>query len=131
MALAFPAALPMCCRLQLLLQAFPVGLTGSPGPLVARWRSGRRGAGCGMGSNSRMIFFEVVMIEPVGIEPVEEEVFDLAGMARSEGWDESELLYFVFEFGTTKGVQYCREYYEMQNSARQSPQVVDEDLPRF
>ena len=65
-------------------------------------------------------FFEVVTIEPVG-EPVEEEVFDLAGIARSEGWDESELLYFVFEFGTTKGVQYCREYYEMQISARQPP----------
>ena len=72
-------------------------------------------------------FFEVVQIEPEV-----EEVFDLVGVAGSEGWDESELMYFVFEFGTTKGVQYCREYYEMKNSARQVPrEVVEEAEPVF
>ena len=70
-------------------------------------------------------FFEVVQIEPEV-----EQVFDLSGVARAEGWDESELMYFVFEFGTTKGMQYCWEFYEMK--ARQVPQeVVEEDKPVF
>ena len=60
-------------------------------------------------------FFEVVQIE----QEEEEEGFDLAGIAEVEGWDQTELMYFVFEFGTKKGMQYCREYYEMKNSARQ------------
>ena len=55
------------------------------------------------------------------------QVFDLSGVARAEGWDESELMYFVFEFGTEKGLQYCREFYEMQ--ARQ--EVGEADLPVF
>ena len=67
-------------------------------------------------------FFEVVQIERE-----EEQVFDLSGVARAEGWDESELMYFVFEFGTVKGMQYCREFYEMK--ARQ--EVGEEDLPVF
>ena len=61
------------------------------------------------------------------IEREEEQVFDLSGVARAEGWDESELMYFVFEFGTAKGMQYCREFYEMK--ARQ--EVGEEDLPVF
>ena len=130
MALACPAAQATCCLLLLLLLAFPVVLTGSPG--TTRCSPEEWTAWCRVRDGLELSndFFEVVTIEPVG-EPVEEEVFDLAGIARSEGWDESELLYFVFEFGTTKGVQYCREYYEMQNSARQPPLVVDEDLPVF
>ena len=72
-----------------------------------------------------MIFFEVVQVEPEV-----EQVFDLTGVAGAEGWDESEFMYFVFEFGTTKGMQYCREFYEMK--ARQVPQeVVEEDKPVF
>ena len=69
-------------------------------------------------------FFEVVQIEQE-----EEEAFDLVGIAEAEGWDQTELMYFVFEFGTKKGMQYCREYYEMKNSARQvTPQgVLQED----
>ena len=68
-------------------------------------------------------FFEVVQIEQE-----EEEVFDLAGIAEAEGWDQTELMYFVFEFGTKKGMQYCREYYEMKNSARQVvPQGVQQE----
>ena len=59
-------------------------------------------------------FFEVVQIERE-----EEEVFDLVGIADAEGWDQTELMYFVFEFGTSKGMQYCREYYEMKSWARQ------------
>ena len=55
-------------------------------------------------------FFEVVQIERE-----EEEVFDLVGIAEAEGWDQTELMYFVFEFGTAKGIQSCREFYEMQN----------------
>ena len=43
-------------------------------------------------------FFEVVQIDWE-----EEQVFDLSGVARAEGWDESELMYFVFEFGTREG----------------------------
>ena len=110
----------MCFRLQLLHLAFLVVQMGSPGLRVARRRNGRRGAGCGTGSND---FFEVVQIEPEV-----EEVFDLVGVAELEGWDQTELMYFVFEFGTKKGMQYCREYYEMKNSARQVvPQVVVEE----
>ena len=59
-------------------------------------------------------FFEVVQIERE-----EEEVFDLVGIAEAEGWDQTELMYFVFEFGTVKGMQYCREFYEMQNWVRE------------
>ena len=44
-------------------------------------------------------------------------MFDSVGVAEAEGWDQTELMYFVFEFGTKKGVQFCREYYEMKNSA--------------
>ena len=58
-------------------------------------------------------FFEVVQIEQE-----EEQVFDLVGIAESEGWDQTELMYFVFEFGTVKGMQYCREFYEMQSWVR-------------
>ena len=58
-------------------------------------------------------FFEVVQIEQE-----EEEVFDLVGIAEAEGWDQTELMYFVFEFGSAKGMQYCREFYEMQNWVR-------------
>ena len=49
-------------------------------------------------------FFEVVQVEPEV-----EEVFDLTGIAEAEGWDQTELMYFVFEFGTKKGMKYCRE----------------------
>ena len=66
-------------------------------------------------------------VEVVQIEREEVQVFDLSGVARAEGWDESELMYFVFEFGTEQGMQYCREFYEMQ--ARQ--EVGEEDLPVF
>ena len=62
-------------------------------------------------------YFEVVQIEQE-----EEEVFDLVGVAEAEGWDQTELMYFVFEFGTKKGVQFCREYCEMKNSAGQEVQ---------
>ena len=73
-------------------------------------------------------FFEVVQVEPEV-----EEVFDLTGIAEAEGWDPTELMYFVFEFGTKKGMKYCREYYDMKKSARQVvPQVVvEEDKPVF
>ena len=73
-------------------------------------------------------FFEVVQLEPEV-----EEVFDLTGIAEAEGWDPSELMYFVFEFGTKKSMKYCREYHDMKNSARQVvPQVVvEEDKPVF
>ena len=66
-------------------------------------------------------------------EPENEEVFDLVGVAELEGWDPTELMYFVFEFGTKKGLKYCREYYDMKNSARQVvPQVVaEEEKPVF
>ena len=67
------------------------------------------------------------IFEVVQIEPEVEEVFDLTGVARAEGWDESDLMYFVFEFGTVTGMQYCREFYEMK--ARQ--EVGEEDLPVF
>ena len=40
-------------------------------------------------------FFEVVQIEQE-----EEEVFDVVGIAEAEEWDQTELMYFVFEFGT-------------------------------
>ena len=60
--------------------------------------------------------------ETVQIEQEEEEVFDLVGISEAEGWDQTELMYFVFEFGTKKGMQFCREYYEMKNSARQEVQ---------
>ena len=53
------------------------------------------------------------------IEQEEEEVFDLAGIAEAEGWDQTELMYFVFEYGTKKGV---REYHEMKNSPGQEVQ---------
>ena len=43
-------------------------------------------------------YFEVVQIEQE-----EEEVFDLAGIAEAEGWDQTELMYFVFESATKKG----------------------------
>ena len=56
MAPAVPAALLVCCRLQLLHQVFPAGRTGYPGLLVARRRNGRRGAGCETGSTSRTTF---------------------------------------------------------------------------
>ena len=52
----------------------------------------------------------------------EEEVFDLVGVAECEGWDQTELMFFVFEYGE-QGVQYCREYYEMKNN-RQVRQAV-------
>ena len=73
-------------------------------------------------------FFEVVQVEPEV-----EEVFDLTGIAEAEGWDPTELMYFVFEFGTKKGMKYCREYYDMKNSAPQVvPQlVVEADKPVF
>ena len=73
-------------------------------------------------------FFEVVQVEPEV-----EEVFDLTGIAEAEGCDQTELMYFVFEFGTKKGMKYCREYYDMKNSARQVvPQVVvEEEMPVF
>ena len=103
----------MCFRLQLLHLTFLVVQMDSPGLRVARRRNGRRGARCGTGSTSND-FFEVVQIEPEV-----EEVFDLLGVAELEGWDQTKLMYFVFEFGTKKGMQYCREYYEMKNSARQ------------
>ena len=66
-------------------------------------------------------YFEVVQIERE-----EEEVFDLAGIAEAEGWDQTELMYFVFEFGTEKGMQYCREYYEMKNSVQQVQEDEEE-----
>ena len=71
--------------------------------------------------------------ETVQIEQEVEEVFDLTGIAEAEGWDPTELMFFVFEFGTKKGMKYCREYYDMKNSARQVvPQVVvEEDKPVF
>ena len=43
----------------------------------------------------------------------EEEVFDLVGVAEAEGWDQTELMFFVFEYGAEKGVQFSREYYEI------------------
>ena len=63
-------------------------------------------------------FFEVVQIEQE-----EEEVFDLAGIAEAEGWDQTELMYFVFKYGAEKGVQFCREYYEMKNSRQEVRQA--------
>ena len=30
--------------------------------------------------------------------------------------DQTKLMFFVFEYGAEKGVQFCREYYEMKNS---------------
>ena len=40
----------------------------------------------------------------------------------AEGWDQTELMYFVSEFGTKKGMQFCWEYYEMKNSPGQEVQ---------
>ena len=48
------------------------------------------------------------------------EVFDLVGVAEAAG---TELMFFVFEYRVEKGVQFCREYYEMKNN-RQVRQAV-------
>ena len=53
-----------------------------------------------------------------------EEVFDLVGVAEAEGWDQTELMFFVFEYGAEKGVQFCREYYEKKNSRQEVRQAV-------
>ena len=39
---------------------------------------------------------------------VEEEkpVFDLVGVAEAEGWDQTELMFFVFEYGVENGVSF-------------------------
>ena len=87
-----------CAFASFLHLAFLVVQMGSPELRVARRRNGRRGAGCGTGSTSRTIFFEVVQIEPEV-----EEVFDLVGVAELEGWDQTELMYFVFEVRDEEG----------------------------
>ena len=73
--------------------------------------------------------------EVVQIEQEEEEVFDLVGVAESEGWDQTGLMFFVFEYWEEKGVQYCREYYEMKNNwqVRQAvgPEPTKEAKVRF
>ena len=48
----------------------------------------------------------------------EEEVFDLVGVSEAEGWDQTELMFFVFENGAEKGVQFCREYYDEKTPGR-------------
>ena len=52
-------------------------------------------------------------------------VFDLVGVAEAEGWDQTELMFFVFEYGVEDGVAFCREYYEMKKS-REVRQAVYE-----
>ena len=51
-------------------------------------------------------------------------VFDLVGVAEAEGWDQTELMFFVFECGVENGVSFCREYYEMKNSRQEVRQAV-------
>ena len=75
-------------------------------------------------------------VVPQGVEQEEEEVFDLVGVAEAEGWDQTELMFFVFEYGTEKGVQFCREYYEMKNSQQEvrlavCPEPTKEAKVRF
>ena len=48
-----------------------------------------------------------------------EPVFDLVGVAEAEGWDQTELMFFVFEYGVENGVSFCREYYEMKKSRQE------------
>ena len=66
-----------------------------------------------------MTFFEVVQIEQE-----EEEVFDLVGIAEAEGWDQTELMFFVFDYGAEKAVQFCRENNEKKNSRQEVRQAV-------
>ena len=96
------ASLAMGYSLYLLLLVFLVFLVGSIGLRGARRRSGRRGVGFGTDSTLDVSndYFETVQIE----QEEEEEVFDLAGIAEAEGWDQTELMNFVFEFGTKKGM---------------------------
>ena len=58
------------------------------------------------------------------VQENEEEVFDLVGVAEAEGWDQTELMFFVFEHGAEKGFQLCCEYYEMKNSRQVVRQAV-------
>ena len=101
---------------------------GSPGLRVASPEEWTAWCRVRDGLDQSNEFFEVVQVEPEV-----EEVFDLTGIAEAEGWDPTELMHFVCEFGTKKGMKYCREYYDMKNSARQVvPQVVvEEDKPVF
>ena len=46
-------------------------------------------------------------------------VFDLVGVAAAEGWDQTELMFFVFEYGVEDGVSFCREYSEMKSRSQQ------------
>ena len=140
-----PASLAMGCPLYLLLLlVFLVLLVGSIGLRGARRRNGRLGVGFVMDSMCRMTtlrryrlnrrrrrYFVFEFGTKKGmqccqeyyemknsarqevhheVEQEEEEVFDLVGVAEAEGWDQTELMYFVFEYGTKKGVQFYEEF---------------------
>ena len=61
-----------------------------------------------MKNSARQVVPQVVVEE-------EKPVFDLVGVAEAEGWDQTELMFFVFEYGVENGVSFCREYYEMKS----------------
>ena len=61
-----------------------------------------------MKNSARQVVSQVVVEEA-------EPVFDLVGVAEAEGWDQTELMFFVFEYGVENGVSFCREYYEMKS----------------
>ena len=68
-------------------------------------------------------FYEMKARQEVGEEDL--PVFDLVGVAEAEGWDQTELMFFVFKYGVEDGVAFCRECYEMKKS-REVRQAVYE-----
>ena len=101
----------------LLLLVFLVFLVGPIGLRGARRRNGRRGVGFVMSSTCRMS-----SLRRCRLSRRRRRSLTWLGSLRRRGGDQTELMYFVFEFGTRKGVQFCKEYYEMKNSARQEVQ---------
>ena len=56
-------------------------------------------------------------------------------VAEAEGWDQTELMFFVLEYGLEDGVSFCREYYEMKSrqEVRQAvcPEPTKEAMVQF
>ena len=81
-----------------------------------------------MKNSARQVVPQVVVEE-------DKPVFDLVGVAEAEGWDQTELMFFVFEYGVENRVSFCREYYEMKSrqEVRQAvcPEPTKEAMIQF
>ena len=56
-------------------------------------------------------FFETVNVDV----SAEEKAVDVEATAGSKGWDASELMFFVFEFGPKQGLEACQKTHEMKS----------------